>query len=320
MSQADGKLSYFGWKDQSAYATAATPPNKWVEVTEINVSDDRKMKPVKTLGHVSKRRWVRDVHQPGFTVKFPFSAEGSEQLLKHALGSVVTTGPSGAIYTHTYGLAAALPAYGFTAYIDIDTVAIGSDVVQQCVGCKVEKLTLSQEMGEPLMVELEVVGREFIDVARTSPTLPTYDAFDYGHMTTAKISPGGDNVALQLTKWKMEVNNSLFKDKRTLTSAGKRTDLVRGDQRSVMMEMEVEFESDDVFSYFKSAAATDLDFRWANSSKEIILTTLAGYFQGSRPSATTQGPVYFTAPYEATAYSADNDEMTFVLKNTTSSV
>lgn len=317
MSQAFGYNSFFGWAKQVAFATAVTPPGKFVECESISVSDERKLIHKPLLGHVGRRRVVRDVHAPGIGLKFPFVWEGIEQILEAAIGGVVTTGTNP--YTHTFSLAAGLPT-GFTGYVDIDDGAISGDHVQQVIGCQIDKLTLSQEMGQTLDVELDIVGREFVDVARTAPTLPTYDAIDYGLMTLATINPASVNFELPVRKFKLMIENNLFKDKRQLTSAGKRVGFGRGSQRAISLEIEIEYESDTVLAYFKNATSTDLRFKWVSGTRSLTITTPSGYFQGNRPAAGDTGPVYMTMNYDSLVNAADNDELGLVLVNSVSSV
>lgn len=317
MSQAFGYNAFFGWAKQSDFATAVSPPGKFVECYSIEAKDERGYEHKALLGHVSRRRVIRKPHDPGVNLKFPLITEGIEQLLEAAIGGVVTTGTNP--YTHTFTPAAALPV-GFTGYVDIDDGAISGNHVQQIIGCQIDKLTLTQEMGGTLDCEAEIVGREWVDVARTSPTLPTYDAFDYAGMTLATLNPASVNLELPIRKWKLEINNNLFKDKRRLTSAGKRVGFGRGAQRSVMFEVEIEYESDDVLAYFKGGTNTDLRFKWVSGAKELTITTPKGYFQGSRPSASDSGPSYLTMGFDSVANAADNDELTIALINTVSAV
>lgn len=320
MSHANGDLIFFGFVEQVAFATPVTPPTKWVECASIEVSDDRKIAHKETLGTVSRKNIIRTPHAPGLNVKFPLLWEGAEILLKHALGAVNTTGPSGGYYTHAFALAAGLPAAGLTCYVDVDEAAISGDHVQQLVGAMIDKLTLTQEMGGTLDAEIEFVGREWIDVARTSPVIPTYNAVDYAQMTLATVNPASANAELPLRKWKAEINNNLFKDGYKLTSGGKRTGFVRGGKRMFSLEAEIEYESDTFLSYFKNATPTDLRFKWVNSIMELTGTTTKGYFQGTRPGAAGSGPVYIAMPYDAVMSAADNDEFALSLKNTVVSV
>lgn len=317
MSLAQGFNAYFGWAKQVAYATAVTPPSKWVECESISTVDERKLIHKPLLGHCGRRRVVRDKHSPGVNLKFPIVFEGIEQLFEAALGSVITTGVGP--YTHTYSLAAALPV-GFTGYIDVDDGAISGDHVQQIIGCQIDKMTISQEMGGTLDCELEIMGREFVDVARTTPTLPTYEAIDYGLMTLATINPASVNYELPVRKWKLAIENNLFKDKYRITGAGKREGFGRAGQRSISIEAEIEYESDTTLAYFKNATSIDLRFKWVSSSKSLTITTPAGYFQGNRPGAADPGPVYMTMNYDSVVSSADNDELGFILVNNTSAV
>lgn len=315
MSQGSG--AFFGWAQQVAYGTAVTPPTKWVECESINVGDERKLIHKTMLGSVSRKNVVRGKHDPTLSVKFPLLWEGAEQLIKHAMGSVNTTGTNP--YTHAFSLAAALPV-GLTCYADIDDDNISGDHVQQLIGAKIDKLTLTQEMDGTLDAEIEFIGREWVDVAKTSPTIPTYNAVDYAQMTLATINPASANFELPLRKFKLEISNNLFKDRFVLTGAGKRSEPPRGGHRSVMVETEIEYTSDTALAYFKNATATDLRFKWVNSAMNLTITTPKGYFQGSRPSATDPGFIYITMPYDAVQSSADNDELALTLVNTISSV
>ena len=315
MSQAFGYNAFFGWARESTFGTPVTPPNKWVECESINVSDERKLIHKPLLGSVSRRRVVRGKHAAGVSIKFPFVWDGIEQLINGAIGSVVTTGASPP-YTHTFAPAATLPV-GFTCYVDIDEAAISGSHCQQINGCQIDKLTMTQEVDGTLDVEVEFVGREFIDVAPTSATLPTYDAVDYSRMTLATINPASANFELPIRKWKLEINNNLFKEKYRLTGAGKRAGFGRGSQRQINFEVEIEYESDTVLDYFKSAVATDLRFKWVSGTNELTITTPNGYFQGSRPGAADSGPAYLTMAFDSLMSAADNDELGLILKNST---
>lgn len=313
----NGHAAFFGWAEQVAYATAVTPPAKWVECESITVGDERKMIHKPLLGNVSRKHTVRGKHDPSLSVKFPLLWEGAEQLIKHALGAVNTTGTNP--YTHAFTCAAALPA-GLTCYADIDDANISGDHVQQLIGAKIDKLTLTQEMDGTLDAEIEFFGREWVAVARTSPTIPTYNAADYSQMTLATINPASANFELPLRKFKLEINNNLFKERFVLTGAGKRSEPPRGGQRAVMVETEIEYTTNTALEYFKAATATDLRFKWVNSAKELTITTPTGYFQGSRPSASDPGFIYINMPYDALMTSADNNELAITLVNTVSSV
>jgi hypothetical protein len=51
-----------------------------------------------------------------------------------------------------------------------DADAIADDVSYQYAGCKISKLALSQEMEKPLMMTLDIIGKELTTKAKASHT------------------------------------------------------------------------------------------------------------------------------------------------------
>lgn len=88
-------------------------------------------------------------------------------LLKHGMGGLTTTG-SGP-YTHTYALSAALPN-GLTVAVERGNT--GADEVH--AGCKINRLVISQNFGEPMKVSAEFVGMS--TASRTGDTPPALTA------------------------------------------------------------------------------------------------------------------------------------------------
>jgi Phage tail tube protein len=319
MSQAFGFNHSVGWAKETTYGTPVTPPVKWIEVESESIKADRKRIVKPLLGHVSQIRTVKDKMSVGGSFKAPLLWEGMEQLLEAAIGVPLTTGPSGSIYTHTYDPQSVLPV-GLTLQINRDSGNIGGSTAFEYSGCQVDKLTLTQEMGGTLDAEFEIVGRTRANVALTAAVFPTYDAIDYAQMTLATINPASANFELPVRKFKMVIDNGLFKDKYRLTGAGFRAGFGRGAQRKVSIEAEMEFESVTAFAYYRDLVATDLRFKWVNGTKVLTITTGTGYFQGEDPSPGDSGPIYMTMVYDALANGSDNTEMQLILENETSSV
>ena len=319
MSQAFGFNHSVGWAKETTYGTPVSTAAKWIEVESESIKATRKRVVKPLLGHVSQRRTIKDKMDVGGTIKAPLLWEGMEQLLEAAIGSAGTAGPSGGYYTHTFTPSDALPV-GLTLQINRDSGNISGSTAFEYSGCQIDKLTLSQEMGGTLDAEFEIVGRTMANVALTSVTFPTYDAIDYAQMTLATINPASANFELPIRKFKLTIENGLFKDKYRLTGAGLRAGLGRGAQRKVSYEVEIEFESITAFAYYRDLVSTDLRFKWVSGSKSLTITTPAGYFQGEDPAPSDSGPIYMTMAFEGLANAADNDELSLVLVNTVSSV
>lgn len=316
MAQGFGHSTYLGWGQEVTYGTGVAR-TKFIEIETDGIKGERKniVKPL--LGHVSQRRTVKEVMDVTGSFKAPLLWENMEQLLKHAFGTVNTTGTNP--YTHTFTLAAALPT-GLSIEMNRDDANVSGSAAFLYVGCMIDKLTLTQEMGMTLDCEFEIVGRDRSNVAATSVSLPTYDAVDYAQMTVANLDHGGTPIALPIRKWKLVIDNNLFKDKYRLTGTGLRAGTGRGGQRKVSFEMEVEFESLDVYSKYSGLLTDDLQFTWVNGSKSLSINAPKCTFDGEDPNAGDPGPIYMTVTSTALANAADGDELSLVLINTVSSV
>ena len=316
MSLAFGHQAFLGWAQESTYGTAVHPPTKFIEIESESLKAERKYNVRPLLGHVSQRRTVKSKMNVGGSFKSDLVWEGMEQILKHALGSVITTGTNP--YTHTYSLAAALPA-GLSFYVNRDAGAIGGSSAFQYSGCKIGKLTLAQEMEMPLTIEAEVLGRDRQNVALVAATFPTYDCPDYAQMTVKAINPASANFDLPIKSLTISIDNALHDDQFRLGEY-RRAGAGRGAQRKVSIEAECEFESLTAFAYFRDLVTSDLQFKWVSGTKSLTITLPKVTFDGEDPAAGDAGPFYLKLSNTALANAADHDELSLVLINATSSV
>lgn len=316
MSQAHGYNSFFAWAQETTYNTPVAAA-KWLEIESEALKNTRKWEVRPLLRFLDQSRRIKTPKKVDGTVRFPALWTGWEQLLKHALGSVSTAGVGP--YTHTFSLAAALPT-GLTAYVNRDAFALGSGSEFRYPGCKIGKMTLSQKMGEFLMVELGLMGSgDLANVAVSAPVYPTFDAIDYAQLTTARINPAGANVALKIREFELSVDNGLV-DQRRLGSVVV-GNYARGSQRKINWKFEAEFDSLTEYAYFRDLAETDLQFVWFKDANFDLTVTLPRVtFDGQDPESKETGPIYI--PFEGTAWvnTADGDPLSIVLKNQTATV
>ncbi len=318
MALAHGFNGWIGWAEESTFGTPVTAA-KFLEIENESIKAERKNNVIPLLGHASQRRTVASKMSVSGSFRAPVLWEGVEQIIKHAMGSVSTSGPSGGLYTHTFSLASALPT-GLTVEVNRDDAAISGSAAFQYAGCKINKLTLSQEMEQPLMMEVEILGKDRALIAATSKTFPTYDAIDYAQVTIAQIDPGGGSeFALPLKNLKITIDNALYDDQFRLGSYT-RSGISRGGQRKVTVEAEIEFESLTAFNYYKDLTTDNLRFKWVSGSKSLQIDLPKCTFDGEDPSSNDAGPYYLTLSNTGLANSADNDELALVLINTVVSV
>lgn len=319
MALGHGWNSWIGVAEEVTFGTPVTATG-FVEVENESIRREVRPNVVPLLGHVSQRRTVPSKVNVSGSFRFPLLWDGiTGTLLKHAMGSVNTTGPSGGLYTHTLSLAASLPT-GLTLEAARDDAAVTGNASYQYAGCKISKLTLTQEMEQPLMVDVEILGKTRALIAATSKTFPTYDAAYYGQMTVASIDPGGGSAySIPLKSFKLMIDNNLFDDGYRLGSA-ERAFISRAGQRKITLELEAEYENRTFIDLFTGTSLDNLRFTWVNSTKSLQIDLPSVTFDGDEPTSEDQGPIYLSVKNTALANSADSDEMTAVLINATSAL
>ena len=316
MSLAQGFNTWIGIAEESTFGTPVTA-TQFYEIFSESLRYERKLNVVPLLGHRSQRRTVASKTNVSGGVKLPLLWNGAEKFIKHAMGSVVTTGTNP--YTHTFALAAALPT-GLTVEVNRDDASISGNAAFQYAGCKISKLTLTQEMEQPLTMEVEFIGRDLALISGTSKTFPTYDAIDYAQVTVAQIDPGGgSSFDLPIRSLKIVIDNALHDDQYRL-GGPTRAGITAGGQRKVSIEAEIEFESLTAYNYYKGLTTDNLRFKWVSGAMSLQIDCPKCTFDGEDPSAEDAGPYYLSVTNTALANAADNDELALVLINTTSAV
>lgn len=318
MGQALGYNSFFGWAQESTFGTAVAAA-KWLEIESESIKNGRKFEPVSSLRFRGQSRKIAGPKKVGGPVMFPALWTGWEQILKHAMGSVNTTGAGP--FTHTFSLAAALPT-GLTAYVNRDAAGLGGSSEFRYAGCKVNKLTLSQKYGEVMKVAADLVGAGDVSpVAASTPTYPTFAPIDYSMMTEALLNPSTDNITIKIREIEISIDNGLV-DMRRLGNVAAAA-FLPGSARKVSWKVDAEFDTDS-FTYmwdkFRSTSETDFRFKWVSATQSLTITLPKVTFDGNDPESKDAGPLY--VPFEGTAWvnAADNDECSIVLVNGTSSV
>lgn len=320
MSQGFGHKFFCGTAEESTYATAVTPPTQFYEVERFGVKATQKYLAKRLLRYVGQARKIKSKQDVGGTVALPLLWTGTERWLKHAFGTVGTTGPVSSNYTHTFTGADALPA-GLTLYGNHDADNIGGSSAYQFRGCQISKLTLKQSVEAWLMAEMEIMGADRTLVAKPTPTFPTFDPIDYAQVTVKAINPAGANYDIGLKEFELTLDNGLYADGYRLGSAV-RAFSGRGEGgRKVNVKLVAEYKDVTLYNYFRNLVDTDLQIRWTKDANTFLNLTMPKVsFEGEDPSAENAGPYYLNM--EATGYigTTDGDEVTLVLQNQTASV
>lgn len=321
MAQAYGYNAYAGIGVETTYGTAVAG-SKWFEIVSENLKGTRKRKPAKTLGTLSLRRTHRERMNVAGDIVLPFQWNGVERLIAEAFGASAVTTTGANPYTHTYALKAATPT-GLTVLVNRDAAGIGGSTMFQYDGCHVSKLSLSQDIDEPLMITASMIGSEVASVALQAATFPTFDPIDYGQMTIANYDHGGSPVGFKLLKFSLEIDNK-HESKFYLTDH-RAQGVHRVDHRGIMFESEIEFETIDLYNAFINASEQDYRFKWMKDPLVDTVNTFQidipkAFLDEGEPETSGPGPYRLSLKGTCEMNAADNDELVLVIKNTSSSI
>lgn len=318
MSQGFGHNAWIGWGQESTFGTRVAP-GKFLEILKENFKREATYLSKPALRSPSMKNRVRSKLSVsgGFTFQFPW--DGAEQLLKHALGSVVTTGVGP--YTHTFSLESTIPT-GLTFHVNRDAAAVGAGSAFEYEGCQIQKITFRQEVENFLECDIEVLGEDSRNLAVATPTFPTFDGVDWEDLSSFALDADGSGsgpLLLQVRNLEVSIENSLA-DERYRLGIRTRIGLGRQAQRKISGTMEVEFDSLDAYAYYLNLTQNDIQIGWVSGTKQLLFNMPAAVLNAGDPVVEGPGEILVPLAFEAWSDAADNDELEVVLINDTSSV
>ncbi len=247
-----GRGAAHGLGEESTYGTPVSRTN-WLRVNSSDIARNivRNYRPglVGVAGGINRRRTVSGATEAGGPAEYVFAYEGCGILLKHAMGTVSSTGTGP--YTHTYTIDD-LPT-GLTLE-DIQSGDSGS-VMQLAEGGKINRLAL--RFPGPSDAALIGVDYLFEDIAAfASAGTPTYGAGDLeaiGHQL-GQLGWNGNNY--DLLSLEMVIDNKLTRRNKLgsrLTKEPTRSDFVE-----VIWRGEIEWENNNAITDYRSEIQGDV--------------------------------------------------------------
>lgn len=238
---------------------------------------------------------------------FPMSFGSNGLLLKYAMGANNTTGAGP--YTHALSLATALTT-PLTIAVKRGDVS-GNEYAYN--GCFIPKMTWSIQPEGQLECTVDVLGRE--EVIRANST-PTYTTTEYIHWDMFSFTLAGNPINVQ--SFELSLENPLQGDTHYLGSLYRQLP-TRGGARKVSGSIEFEFESTTHYNYVvdRTENAIVAAFQGTSHSLEFSLPNV--FWTGDTPNISEVGPIKQKLNFEARATS-DGNELAIELVNATSSI
>ena len=203
----------------------------------------------------------------GLSIEFPFSYDDSTlMLLKHALGTVATTGAGP--YVHTFTLATPLPT-GLTAEIITGTSAKSEDFE----GGKIASWEISGEAGKALMCSFDLICET--SIARATKSSPTYSSAGlraYHHQVGA-ISWNARTP--KMVSFKISGDNGI--DRRQLLGSSDTAEPSPENPIAISCEITIEYDSvtgDNIYADYIAQTAADLAFTVTGTTNNAVTFTI----------------------------------------------
>lgn len=317
MATAFGTNAWLGFGEESTYGTAVSP-TKYIEITEDNLQGKQSLIAIPTLRSPSQNQRTYSKKSVEGSFKCSLGYSGFERLLKHALGTVATTGPTSSVYTHTFSLATALPT-GLTLHVNRDSAALGGNSAFEYRGCQITKMSLRCAPEQILEAEFEVIGQDWGNVAVATPTFPSFEAIDWTHLITCTFSSTSVNVK----ELEFVLENNLASDRYKLGTR-LRQGLGRNGPRKVTLKVTTEFDSLTQYQWFMNQTDRSAVITFSNgasgSALRVFSINATCNAQGDDPSVSDSGPIMLTLNFEAFDYTSSNTESSIVIQNASNSI
>jgi len=293
MAIRSGLAAQLGLAESSTFGTYQTP-TRFLEFVEESI--EYQIERVESPGLRANNRVLRtDRYAPGQkrvegSITLEPATKGFGLVLKHALGAVSITTPSGAtnarLHTHTLG-----DIFGTSLTVQVgrpDT----SGTVQPFtyVGCRADTLSFTSSVDELLVAELGLVGQDQVTseslATATYPTTGSAASYEQFYWTQGTISLAGSSVAV-VTDFEMEINNNLKSDRYFLGAATMSEPILAG-MTEITGTVTVEFLNLTAMNRFVNNTQAAINAKWTAAT--AIESTTYPYLEIDIPKARFDGP------------------------------
>lgn len=308
MSTAFGQNAWIGTGEESTFGTYVAP-TKFHEIVKESLKGEQSKISKPTLRSVSQSARIPSRKSVGGAIEMQLGWTGYERFLKHGMGALNTSGAGP--YTHDFTLAQNLPT-GLSIHVNRDADNLGAGSAWKYEGCQIQKLTLANQVEDPITLNVEFVGRSWDNLAVATPTFPAFDAMTWDKMTTFEL----DGLVIQARSWELMIENNLAADRYILGSL-LRKGLGRNGPRKVSGKFQLELENLTAYDYFKNLSEADLVIEYVDGTKFFQIALPKIILNGSDPSAESPGPLLLDLSFEAWQNAAPHDELTLQINNDT---
>lgn len=296
-----GSNAQFGFAEETVWASGSPTIDNFIPFLSESLQLERNVIMTDAIRGASARSiWREGAERVGGDLNVEVQPTGMYTLFKHALGRVVTAGPSGSgHYAHDIYPSGALPV-GLRLEIGRTGEAGGTFTYK---GCLVNQMVLNCTVGEPLTATFSFLGKD----ETASPTNPTTATsisavnpltFDEGAITI-------DGNSQEVAGFSITVNNNLMEDKGALGTRY-RVAIPKTGFRDVTGSLNLEFDNLDMYNKYTGGTETALkllftadDMAAGTQPYTFELDCPRIIFTGTTPVVGGPELIYFDMPFIA---------------------
>lgn len=305
MAIRSGVAAQLGFAEETTWGTFSTP-TRFLEVNSFAIQNQVERiesSAIRASNRVLRQdRWAANPKGVSGTLELEVMTKGFGLLLKHMLGTVAITTPSGAtntrLHTHTIG-----DTYGLGLTIQGGVPDVSGTVQPfSWLGCKIAEWTLSNEVDGLLMLGLNIDGA-------TETTAQALASASYASSVELLTFAGG-TVTLAGSQFDVRSisltgNQGLKTDRYFLRGSTTKKEPIPIALVDLTGQLEAEFDGLTAYNRFVNGTVASLSATWVGSTIEgafkysLTVTLPAVRFDGSTPEVASPDVVMLPLPFKA---------------------
>ena len=308
MSPTVGSNASFGFGQETVWASGTPTINNFVPFISESFKLERNIVTSDAIrGSSARSIWRQGSETTSGELNVEIQPTGPMgTLIKHALGRVVTAGPSGTdnYYVHNIFPSGSLPE-GLRVQIDRDSKFFVYK------GCKINELTLECAVGDPLTATFAFLGSDealsAVGTAATSVSTLNPLTFDEGVFTM-------DGTSVEINSFSLTVNNNLKDDKGELGSRY-RVSIPRSGFRDVNGTLNMEFDDFTLYQKYVNGTEAAIALKFTADDKigsadtyKLWIECPRIVFSGETPNVDGPDLVYHDMPFIAFATDSPTED------------
>jgi len=304
-----GTNAQVSFVDETVWASGTPSMTTAVPFLSESLKKDRAIVASDAIDGTNQRSiWREGLNTVAGDLSIEVYPEGVGKLFKHALGRIFSAGPSG---TSNYYVHRILPSGSLPAGLRVEVARDAQ--TWQYNGMKVNQMTLSCAIGEPLTATFSFLGYNESDATKTTGlTLTTLSPFTYDE---GKCYLDGSATETEITGFTITVNNMLADSKGKLGSKF-RVEIPKSGFMEVTGTLNMEFDDKTVYNKFINQTETAIQLKFTSDSTFGAGATAYDFqidmprciYTGETPNISGPDVIYHDMPFIAFYYTSGGDQ------------